>query len=527
MAGSGLSDILESSFGSVANMMSGKRYPQNLRALKILVEELLRNVLTEVSTPDDLFSILEERARQARTTRLWLDMLIKPVLLMLQFVRAEKEADWPLHFLAVKLMMPYFFAAGHQNYARYGLYYLRTAEDLNPEQLEKFLKGEHVTRHTPGSWNGIWTDMMIETTFMKYGKGPDGIIGITLKPNTLKTWALSLHTCSVLSNDISDMTTKDKSTSQIHKEEMKGRISAGSKDHKNIRQKLQESSDPLDVSQLPTDKLLQVVSGRFADSSVNVDKGLAVGQEEMEKFELTCQLCMESTSSVNKKCIDIKATAEKHSAIIPTLLAIHALTGCDTVAQCWGIGKSTAVKLLKGNYHLHHVGDLSASTEEIIQESVSFLSACYGHTASSMHELRFKVWKSKVGRRNALSSVKIMSLPPTQEAFEQNALRAHLQTCIWKLALDEDPPTLDPLKHGWIKETLNQTLLPVLLPPGTPSASDYILKLLKCCCENYTSAKCGCAVARLPCTMFCECTICDDCYNQHTRAALRVLNESD
>ena len=45
-------------------------------------------------------------------------------------------------------------------------------------------------RHVPGIWNGIWSDMFIETTVIRYGHGPGGIIGITLKPETLKTWAL-------------------------------------------------------------------------------------------------------------------------------------------------------------------------------------------------------------------------------------------------------------------------------------------------------------------------------------------------
>ena len=29
------------------------------------------------------------------------------------------EGDWPLHMWAVQMMIPYFFAAGHANYARY------------------------------------------------------------------------------------------------------------------------------------------------------------------------------------------------------------------------------------------------------------------------------------------------------------------------------------------------------------------------------------------------------------------------
>jgi len=43
---------------------------------------------------------------------------------MMVFIRAEREGEWPLHLWAVQEMLPYFFAAGLHNYARYGLYYL-------------------------------------------------------------------------------------------------------------------------------------------------------------------------------------------------------------------------------------------------------------------------------------------------------------------------------------------------------------------------------------------------------------------
>ena len=39
MADSGLSEILESTFGGVSKMLSGKKVPQNMRALRLLVTE--------------------------------------------------------------------------------------------------------------------------------------------------------------------------------------------------------------------------------------------------------------------------------------------------------------------------------------------------------------------------------------------------------------------------------------------------------------------------------------------------------
>ena len=86
-----------------------------------------------------MMSKLEELSRASRTSKLWVDCLIRSVLIMMLFVRAEREGEWPLHLLAVKFMMPYFFAAGHVNYARYGLYYLSSMEKLPSHVLTKFI----------------------------------------------------------------------------------------------------------------------------------------------------------------------------------------------------------------------------------------------------------------------------------------------------------------------------------------------------------------------------------------------------
>ena len=43
---------------------------------------------------------------------------------------------------------------------------------------------------SPGPFPGIWSDMHIETTFMRYGNGKFSIIGVTLKSKTFKVWAL-------------------------------------------------------------------------------------------------------------------------------------------------------------------------------------------------------------------------------------------------------------------------------------------------------------------------------------------------
>ena len=54
---------------------------------------------------------------------------------------------------------------------------------------------------------------------------------------------------------------------------------------------------------------------------------------------------MEPTKS-SRTVTDIGATVEKHGAIIDSVLAAHALSGCDTVCHYLGIGKKTVIKTL-------------------------------------------------------------------------------------------------------------------------------------------------------------------------------------
>ena len=59
-----------------------------------------------------------------------------------------------------------------------------------PEEVRApFMKGQHTMHHNAGIFNGIWTDMAIETTIMRYSHGQNGIIGITLQRETVKTWS--------------------------------------------------------------------------------------------------------------------------------------------------------------------------------------------------------------------------------------------------------------------------------------------------------------------------------------------------
>ena len=281
----------------------------------MLVEELLRPLMIEYELQgmDDLMEVLLRLGRESRTAKLWVECFILPVFWMMTYVRAERESDWCLHLTAVEAMIPLFFAAGHMNYARYALYYLRAMHDLPEDIKRRFDRGEHTMHHNSGIFNGLWSDMAIETTFMRYGHSKTGIVGITLQPQTLKTWAYSLHTCHTIVNDLHEMRSEDSNKSQsIHKEEMPARMKYDEDGRKQLRDKLKLCLDPLEVSHSPTD-LVHIVTGQIITSkSINVDDATRLGKEQMEKFE---ESWPDSFYTPIQKVVNTMADAKKHMKI--------------------------------------------------------------------------------------------------------------------------------------------------------------------------------------------------------------------
>ena len=120
---------------------------------------------------------------------------------------------------------------------------------------------------------------------------------------------------------------------------------------------------------------------------------------------------MEATSK-ERKSIDIQATAHLHKDIAGQLPAARALSGCDTVAQLWGIGKTRVVEVLKAGRQLSELGESNVALSYVVQESTAFIAACYGYEeAATMSDVRFKMWKVKTKTKaNIVSAPKLMSL---------------------------------------------------------------------------------------------------------------------
>ena len=228
--------------------------------------------------------------------------------------------------------------------------------------------------------------------------------------------------------------------------------------------------------------------------------------------------------------IDINATVDLHRDIITYLLAAHGLSGYDTVATNFGIGNAAALRVLTSSVDaLTYVGDASRILTQVTARATPFILACYEQTCTLLTGTRQKMWANKVGQSVA-GAPKLDSLPPTNEAFNENVARAHLQVAVWRDALQPDPPAIDPTAFRWSLEEGSKTLIPTTLPCDTPFAPDDLLKLVRCSCSSETQCKtqrCSCSSAILACSVLCACQGGRGCFNERTKQALQTDDDDE
>ncbi len=81
---------------------------------------------------------------------------------------------------------------------------------------------------------------------------------------------------------------------------------------------------------------------------------------------------------------------------------MHALSGCDTVAQTYNISKVKAVSVLQSGSSLKKLGKIDESLEDVEKEATQFMVSCYGKKgAQSLTECRQQMWAQKTAKTGA------------------------------------------------------------------------------------------------------------------------------
>ena len=92
----------------------------------------------------------------------------------------------------------------------------------------------------------------------------------------------------------------------------------------------------------------------------------------------------------------LRNTYIKHSAIVPDLFTIHAISGCNSVAATYSIDKTTALTVVSEGYRLDLLVDVVAKMIQVTEQAKEFMGACYDiKKCSSMTECKQHVWSQK------------------------------------------------------------------------------------------------------------------------------------
>ena len=75
IAGSGLSEILSAAFAEIQKLFSEKKFPQSVRVIRIAAEEILKELVTDMGSPENLPNRLEKAAAKSPTVKLWADYI--------------------------------------------------------------------------------------------------------------------------------------------------------------------------------------------------------------------------------------------------------------------------------------------------------------------------------------------------------------------------------------------------------------------------------------------------------------------
>ncbi len=256
--------------------------------------DIFREFCCDLQTIQNLFTtFISEAANKSHLFAFW-NLYIDMVQGLLQFIRAEREANWQLHLSATAELTPYFYCMDRTNYSRWLPIYLadmHLLQSAHPDVYEEFMKGNHPVSRSQQSFSQIWTDMALEQSVNLDSKTHGGIIGITKKPGTLERWFLTSHERATITTATKDMCgIQDSDHVGTHKESATPRLK---RDETDVQQLLSVFKSELMTNPfaVPDDgaeclPLVNIATGvvfpkQMTQSFLN---GKDAGREQMELF---------------------------------------------------------------------------------------------------------------------------------------------------------------------------------------------------------------------------------------------------
>ncbi|KAJ8353418.1 hypothetical protein SKAU_G00209850 [Synaphobranchus kaupii] len=131
-----------------------------------------------------------EMLKKSPTFMFW-DLIMRYETLILIFIRAHRERNFPLYVEVLEVLAPLFFALDHVNYSRWMPVHIRDMKSLPNTIKDEFENNSHwVLSKTYNKFSAIPFDQAHEQE-NKNVKGSGGAVGLTENPNAFRRWMLS------------------------------------------------------------------------------------------------------------------------------------------------------------------------------------------------------------------------------------------------------------------------------------------------------------------------------------------------
>ena len=108
---------------------------------------------------EDLMEEFSAYMRQQSKTYIYWENLMQMIVILLQYIRAERDSNWELHMECVTMMAPMFFIAGHTNYARWTPVYIVDMHEMKytaPSIYAEFLADHHTVCRAENKFASVW-----------------------------------------------------------------------------------------------------------------------------------------------------------------------------------------------------------------------------------------------------------------------------------------------------------------------------------------------------------------------------------
>ena len=108
------------------------------------------------------------------------------------YVRAIREANFPLYIEALSKIVPWFFSLDHMHYSRWVPIHLQdmmSLKQFHPDVYAEFLKGKFVVKKSKRAFSAIAIDQAHKQNFASV-KEDGGAAVLTENPAALRRWMM-------------------------------------------------------------------------------------------------------------------------------------------------------------------------------------------------------------------------------------------------------------------------------------------------------------------------------------------------